>query len=167
MARVRQTMTLKDEVSPVLKSIIKSMDATVKAMKAMDTAASSGGSSTAWDSIKKAIDDANDALGAFEKQQQQVGRGSQQVKKHLLSWGDAIFIANQGLQLLQQIQNMLGTPIRWADEMTALLFPYRGAQYPGPGAAGAEPGDGGAARLLRGAGGGRRPQRDHQGEPAG
>lgn len=120
MARVSQTMTLKDEVSPVLKSIIKSMDATVKAMKAMDTATSSGGSSTAWDSVKEAIDDANDALGTFEKHQNQVGRGSQQVEKHLLSWGDAIFIANQGLQLLQQMQNMLGAPIQWADEMTAL-----------------------------------------------
>ena len=62
MADLRNSMSLTDRVSPVLKHMMKAMDATLAAMKAMDSAADKGVVSKAFKQAEKDIQRANNAL---------------------------------------------------------------------------------------------------------
>lgn len=62
MADLKSSMSLNDRVSPVLKQMLKAMDATLKAMKQMDSASDKGVVSKAFKQAEKDIQRANNAL---------------------------------------------------------------------------------------------------------
>ena len=88
MATVSQALTLQDNVSPVLASILSAMKSTLVVMGQLDSAAASGIQSRSWNNIRNSINDAESALNNFNRTQQTIPQGQQQVLFGFNGWNN-------------------------------------------------------------------------------
>lgn len=62
MANIKNSISLQDRMSPVLRSVMKSMDSTLRAMQDMDRQSNKGVQSKAYQAAQKDIQRANNQL---------------------------------------------------------------------------------------------------------
>ena len=103
MATVKNTITMQDKMTPVLRSIIKSLDSTVDAMAGVDKI-----SNKAFDTVKRDAQAASDALDKFSNGIDPIPPKQKRVSSGFKGWQKAIIVANQGLQLFNGTLGKLG-----------------------------------------------------------
>lgn len=86
MATVNNTITLQDKMTPVLRQIIRSMDNTIKAMKALNVESKNMASANALKQAGNAILAAKNNLDNFGNSMKTVKLGGDKVKTSLASW---------------------------------------------------------------------------------
>lgn len=103
MATVKNTITMQDKMTPVLRSIIKSLDSTGVAMAGVDKI-----SNKAFDTVKRDAQAASDALDKFSNGIDPIPPKQKRVSSGFKGWQKAIIVANQGLQLFNGTLGKLG-----------------------------------------------------------
>lgn len=73
MAAINNSINLTDRMSPVLKTVLKALDSTMKAMDQLDRATNKGMSSAAFKRAKADIDAANSAVSSLNSQLEKTG----------------------------------------------------------------------------------------------
>ncbi|MDL2215964.1 tape measure protein [Ruminococcaceae bacterium OttesenSCG-928-N02] len=106
-----KSLGLNDKVSPVLQKIMKSLEATQKAMEQMDKAANKGISSDAYKEMTRNIEQANKALGQLGDEQERVTKETKNWHTGIISVTAALHLARAAMQQLQGFANI-------ADEFT-------------------------------------------------
>ena len=116
MASVSQALTLQDNVSPVLASILSAMKSTLVVMGQLDSAAASGIQSRSWNNIRSSIADAENALNNFNRTQQTIPQGQQQVlfgfngwKATLVTIDSLINLIARGISGITKMTNIADT----------------------------------------------------------
>lgn len=97
MATVRNTITLQDKMTPVLRSIIKAMQSTIDAMAKVDNISDKA--------FKKATSDINAASAALNKMENDVTSiqdPQRRVNDGFKTWQKSIIILNQGISLFKK-----------------------------------------------------------------
>lgn len=117
MATIRNSISLQDQMTPVLRSIIKSIDSTLKVMQKLDRQAGRGVQSRSYQTAAKHAQQATKQLNAMDKQLKNVDKSASKAgnsMKGLSSWGLNLTGLASGLSLLKQIaqtaQNIMETP---------------------------------------------------------
>ena len=73
MAAIHNSIDLTDRMSPVLKTVLKALDSTMKAMDQLDRATNKGMNSAAFKRAKADIDAANAAVSSLNRQLEKTG----------------------------------------------------------------------------------------------
>lgn len=97
MATVNNTITLQDKMTPVLRQIIKSMDSTIKAMKALNAESKNMASANALKQAGNAILAAKNNLDNFGNSMKTVKLGGDKVKTSLASWKGPLVAATTAI----------------------------------------------------------------------
>lgn len=86
MANVTNTITLQDKMTPVLRQIIRSMDSTIKAMKALNAESKNMASANALKQADNAIQSAKNNLDNLGNSMKSVKDGGEQIKAGFAAW---------------------------------------------------------------------------------
>ena len=86
MANVTNTITLQDKMTPVLRQIIRSMDSTIKAMKALNAESKNMASANALKQADNAILAAKNNLDNLGNSMKSVKAGGEQIKAGFAAW---------------------------------------------------------------------------------
>lgn len=108
MATVRQSLSLQDQMSPVLSKIMRSMRSTMNVMEQMNVAAGRGIPAASFRDARRSITEAERALESFNEEQNDIPKKQEMVAKGFIHWGSAIVVANQALQLTRQLIDGIG-----------------------------------------------------------
>lgn len=87
MAAINNSINLTDRMSPVLKTVLKALDSTMKAMDQLDRATSKGMNSAAFKRAKADIDAANSAVSSLNGQLEKTGSLMERVSKKANTFG--------------------------------------------------------------------------------
>lgn len=108
MATVSNTLRLTDKMTPVFKSIIKSMELTLKAMSDLDHSAANLDFSRHFGSAKRAIEDATQALDQLEQGVNDIPPGAGRAEQSFAKWNNPLVTAAAGIYAVQKgIDSML------------------------------------------------------------
>ena len=132
MATIRNSISLQDRMTPVFRSIIKSMDSTLRVMKNLDRQANKGVQSKAYRTAERDIKRANNELirmqnnllradKAAEKLAASTGRVSTNMSR-MSSGGFNLSNLAAGLYLLKNIANTLSRIMEIPDTMSAIQY---------------------------------------------
>lgn len=103
MATIKNTITMQDKMTPVLRTIIKSLQSTVDAMAGVDKV-----SNSAFRKMQKDVRAASDALDNFNNEIVEIPRQQEKVRTGFSGWQKAIILVNQGVSLLRNTIGRLG-----------------------------------------------------------
>jgi len=103
MATVKNTITMQDRMTPVLRTIIKSLQSTVDAMAGVDHV-----SDKAFKQVKRDVQAASDAINEFNNGIDELPPTQRKVEDGFKGWQRAIIVANQGISLMKSIIGRLG-----------------------------------------------------------
>ena len=81
MSAINNSINLTDRMSPVLKTVLKSLDSTMKAMDQLDRATNKGMNSAAFKRAKADIDAANSAISSLNGQIEKTGSLMERVSQ--------------------------------------------------------------------------------------
>lgn len=115
MATVKNTIILNDRMTPVLRSIIKSLNSAVTALASVDNM-----SDKAFDGVRRDVQAASAAVDALEKEMIQLEKPIRETRSGFSTWQSAIVTANQGLQLIQSTMASISKVTSFADQQTML-----------------------------------------------
>lgn len=87
MAAINNSINLTDRMSPVLKTVLKALDSTMKAMDQLDRATNKGMNSTAFKRAKADIDAANSAVSSLNGQLEKTGSLMDRVSQKANTFG--------------------------------------------------------------------------------
>lgn len=87
MAAINNSINLTDRMSPVLKTVLKALDSTMKAMDQLDRATNKGMNSAAFKRAKADIDAANSAVGSLNSQLEKTGSLMERVSQKANTFG--------------------------------------------------------------------------------
>ena len=132
MATIRNSISLQDQMTPVFRSIIKSMDSTLRVMKNLDRQANSGVQSRAYRAAQRDINRANNELIRMQNNLSRAERGANNLAsatgkissnmQGMRSGGFNLSNLASGLYLLKNaaaaVSNVMETP----DTMTAIQY---------------------------------------------
>ena len=90
MANIRNYISMTDRMTPTLRSILKSMDSTLRVMKDLDRAANNGAQSKAYKRAEKDLKRANSQLIKMDNYNQLVSRSARDGEKSYRRMGSAI-----------------------------------------------------------------------------
>ena len=113
MATVKNTILLQDKMTPVLKSIIKSMQSTVDIMAGMD-----GVSNTAFDRVKRNVQAASDALNDFNRGMDEIPTTSRRVEESISRWKNPLVTAASAIYTFKSVMKGISKVTNVVDEMT-------------------------------------------------
>ena len=99
MATIKNTIKLQDKMTPVLRSIIKSLDTTVTVMAGVDKV-----SNTAFNKMKRDVKQAQDALNQFNNSADDVPKKAERGAVAFAKWKNPLVTASA---LIYTIKNML------------------------------------------------------------
>lgn len=102
-------------MTPVLRTIIKSLNSTVDALASIDNI-----SDKAFQGVKRDVQAAAQAVDALEKEMVQLEKPIQQTRSGFSGWQSAIVTANQGLQLIQATMAGINKVATFADRQNML-----------------------------------------------
>lgn len=108
MATVRETISLQDRMSPVLRSIVKALGSTVTAMESVDKSSSKA--------LKAAMRDANAAAKAvedFSNKTDELPEKGKKAGQSMGDWKEKIVAANQALQLFTTGLSLAKSAASW------------------------------------------------------
>lgn len=87
MAAINNSINLTDRMSPVLKTVLKALDSTMKAMDQLDRATNKGMNSAAFKRAKADIDAANSAVSSLNGQLEKTGSLMERVSQKANTFG--------------------------------------------------------------------------------
>ena len=87
MSAINNSINLTDRMSPVLKTVLKALDSTMKAMDQLDRATNKGMNSAAFKRAKADIDAANSAVSSLNGQLEKTGSLMDRVSQKLNTFG--------------------------------------------------------------------------------
>ena len=87
MAAINNSINLTDRMSPVLKTVLKALDSTMKAMDQLDRATNKGMNSAAFKRAKADIDAANSAISSLNGQLEKTGSLMERVSQKANTFG--------------------------------------------------------------------------------
>lgn len=87
MAAINNSINLTDRMSPVLKTVLKALDSTMKAMDQLDRATNKGMNSAAFKRAKADIDSANSAVSSLNGQLEKTGSLMDRVSQKANTFG--------------------------------------------------------------------------------
>ena len=91
MAAINNSINLTDRMSPVLKTVLKALDSTMKAMDQLDRAANKGMNSAAFKRAKADIDAANSAVSSLNGQLEKTGSLMDRVSQRAAKTAAALY----------------------------------------------------------------------------
>lgn len=103
MATIKNTITMQDKMTPVLRTIIKSMQSTLDVMAGVDKV-----SNSAFRNMQKDVRAASDALDKFNNEIVEIPSQQEKVRKGFSGWQKAVILVNQGVSLLRNTVGRLG-----------------------------------------------------------
>ena len=124
MASIRNSISMVDRMTPTLRSILKSMDSTLRVMKQLDKAANKGVQSKAYQQAEKDIKRANnqliqmrnqailaaqgagDVADSWDKVNKSVNKSKMSVGSFFQSAAAGIYTLKQGLQAVSKMMNI-------------------------------------------------------------
>lgn len=119
MATVRQTIALQDRVTPVLSSIMTAMRSTMTTMRAMNDAMSTPLAGSAFDEMRRDIENADEQLRRFQDHVDELGGAASgaaaRASNSFSGWSLAVTGLNSAIQLTRTALDALQAPIRLAD----------------------------------------------------
>ena len=137
MASIRNSISLQDRMSPVFRSIIKSMDSTLRVMRNLDTQANKGVQSKAYRAAERDIKRANNELLKMKNNLDRADRSANNLASstnrvannmgRMRSGGFNLSNLAAGLYLLRNIANLFSSMMSVPDDMLAVQ--YRLATY--------------------------------------
>lgn len=113
MATVSNTVTMQDRMTPVLRTIIKSLQSTVDAMAGMD-----GVSNKAFDGVKRNVQAASEALDQFNNNLDEIPPRVDNVGLRFGKWKAGIVAANQALELGKKEVGAIANQLTEISDMT-------------------------------------------------
>lgn len=120
MANVNNTISLQDKMTPVLSQIIRSMDATLKAMKSLNVESSKGMSTAAFNKANNAIIAAKTSLDSMTNSMKGAKQAGDKVTATVTKWKNPIVTAQAALQIfatgLRVVQRGLSVFNRFNEE---------------------------------------------------
>ena len=149
MANIRNSISLQDRMTPVFRSIIKSMDSTMKVMRQMDKQANNGAQSKAYRAAERDIKRANNELIRMEnnlarcdKQADNLSKSTKGVSLSSANSSLSSFLTglSSALYLAKNIASALSDAMEIPDAMSAIQ--YRLSTYDTTGATGSQLMDG-------------------------
>lgn len=96
MATVRNTIALNDKMSPVLKTVVKSLSSTVDALAKVD-----GISDSTFAAVRRDVQAAQSAIDALGNEIDTLPQHQEKVRRGFAGWQAAIVTANQAIQLIK------------------------------------------------------------------
>lgn len=103
MATIKNTITIQDKMTPVLRTIIKSMQSTLDVMAGVDKV-----SNSAFRKMQQDVRAASDAVDKFNNEIVEIPSQQEKVRKGFSGWQKAIILVNQGVSLLRNTVGRLG-----------------------------------------------------------
>ena len=97
MANLRNAISVTDRMAPILRSILKAMDSTLKVMRDLDRASNSGVQSKAYQRAEKEIQRANNALIKMSNYNQMVARTARDGERAYSRMGSSVNQVSAGL----------------------------------------------------------------------
>lgn len=144
MANIRNSITMQDRMTPVFRSIIKSMDSTLRAMERLDKQANKGNTSKAFRTAQKDIQNASNSLIKMNNHLDKSNQASSRLSSNMSrvsssmsgigSKGFNLVNLSAALYLLKSILSTLSDVMETPDTMNALT--YRLGAYDTTGATG-------------------------------
>ena len=132
MATIRNSITLQDRMTPVFRSIIKSMDSTLRVMKILDKQANKGVQSKAYQTAEKDIKRANNELirmqNNLRRANQDAGKlssttgGISRNMSKMSSGGFNLTNLAAGLYILKNIANTMSSIMEIPDTLRASQY---------------------------------------------
>ena len=123
MAAINNSINLTDRMSPVLKTVLKALDSTMKAMDQLDRATNKGMNSDAFrlaqydiQSANRALNSMNGNLGDTEKRLNRLGNMGSVFANLGNSASKFIISLDHGLNILERISDKIGDMLKTADE---------------------------------------------------
>lgn len=115
MSTITSTIILRNKMTPVLQSVIRSLRSTVNAMSSLDSA-----SDKAFDAAKRDIQAADDALKEFQDDLDKIPPAARRAAGGFSSIQATIVSINQGLQLGRSLMSGIYSLTKISDEMTQM-----------------------------------------------
>lgn len=132
MAAIRNSIVLQDRMTPVFRSIIKSMDSTMRVMRNLDRQANKGVQSKAYQLAQRDINRANNELirmqnnlGRADRATGKLATSTNKVASNMSRIGAGGFNLSNlaaGLYLLKNIANALKSVMETPDTMNAIQY---------------------------------------------
>lgn len=132
MANIRNSITLQDRMTPVFRSIIRSMDSTMRVMKRLDQQANRGVQSKAYQRAERDINQANNALIKMTNQLSKADQSAQKLSGSTSKIGSSMSgLGSKGfnltnlasaLYLLKNISSTLSGIMETPDTLNAISY---------------------------------------------
>lgn len=113
MATVKNTITLQDKMTPVLRSVIKALQSTVSAMSQID-----GVSNTSFNRMKKDVSMAEDAVNKLEQELKGIPAASEEAGNSVTKLKNPLVTLSAAFYSAQQIFAGIGKITGLADEVS-------------------------------------------------
>lgn len=113
MATVSNTITMKDKMTPVLRTIIKSMQTTVDVMAGIDKV-----SNTAFRKMQRDVQAASDALDQFNNNLDEIPPTSRRVEESISRWKNPLVTAASSIYTIRAAMQEISKITNIADGMT-------------------------------------------------
>lgn len=113
MATVRNTITMQDRMTPVLRTIIRSLQSTVDAMAGVDRV-----SSAAFRRAQRDVQAASEALDQFNNNLDEIPPRVDNVGSGFSKWKAGIIVANQALELTKKVVGAIANQLTEISDMT-------------------------------------------------
>lgn len=113
MATVKNTVTMQDRMTPILRTIIKSLESTVDAMAGVDHV-----SNAAFRKAQTDIRAASEALNDFNNNIDEIPPRVDKAGSGFSNWKAGIIVANQALELTKQVVGAISNQLTDVADMT-------------------------------------------------
>ena len=113
MATVRNTITMQDRMTPVLRTIIRSLQSTVDAMAGVDRV-----SSAAFRRAQRDVQAASEALDQFNNNLDEIPPRADNAGSGFGRWKAGIIAANQALELTKKVVGAIANQLTKISDMT-------------------------------------------------
>lgn len=114
MATIKNTVTLQDKMTPVLRSVIKALNSTVIAMAKVD-----GVSDSAFNAMKRDVQAATAAVDKMDRELREVGTIAEQSAQKFTQFKNPLVSLASGLYSVQAVMQGIGKITGLADQMSS------------------------------------------------
>ena len=129
MANIRNSISLQDRMTPVFRTILKSMDSTMRVMRQLDTQANKGVTSKAYKAAERDIRRANNELikmqnnlSRCDKEAKQVAQSTKAISLPAPGLSSFLTGLSSALYLAKNIASALSTVMETPDKMSAIKY---------------------------------------------
>ncbi len=114
MATIKNTITLQDKMTPVLRSVIKALNSTVAAMAGVDKV-----SNTAFNKMKKDVSTASIAVEQMDRELKGLGEGAEQAADKFTKFKNPLVSLSAGIYAVRSAFQGIGKVTDLADQVSS------------------------------------------------